>query len=371
MVRNPSPRFTCSRLSPTAESWLKSMSHLRIDRAQHFALILVVLSLLVLTAAAATAAAQATCASSQPTAYPTASISNRLVDATVYLPDARDGYYRGTRFDWSGVIGCLAFKGHSYFGVWFPHYDPLLNDAISGPVEEFRSADWESSLAYDRARPGDPFVKIGVGVLRKIDDKPYQFATAYPIIDLGKWTTRATASGVSFQQILHSPIGIAYVYKKTLKLDPHQPVLILQHELKNTGTESIDTQVYNHDFYVLDNAPTGPDMAVRFPFAPIAQQPLQNGAHIEGNQIHFQRPFEIGEFVFTPLTGFSNSPSDYDFVVENAKTGVGVEQTGDLSISRINFWSIRTTICPEAYLHLKIAPGQTARWTIRYRFYAR
>jgi len=57
-------------------------------------------------------------------------------------------------------------------------------------------------------------------------------------------------------------------------------------------------------------------------------------------------------------------------VVENRNTGVGVEQTGDLPISSIYFWSIRTTICPEAYVHLKIAPGQTAHWTIRYRFYA-
>jgi len=345
------------------------MNHLRINPAQPFALLLAALSLLALPAAAAPA--QAACAASDPAPYPTANISNGLVNATVYLPDSKTGYYRGTRFDWSGVVGCLSFKGHTYFGVWFPHYDPLLHDAISGPVEEFRSADGESSLAYDQARPGDPFVKIGVGVLRKIDDKPYQFATAYPVIDPGKWTAHATASGVSFQQTLNSPIGIAYVYKKTLKLDPRQPVLILEHELKNTGTEVIDTQVYDHDFYVLDNVPTGPDMAVRFPFAPVAQLPLENGATIDGKQLLFKRAFETGQSVFTPLTGFSNSPSDYDFIVENRSTGVGVEQTGNLPISRINFWAIRTTICPEAYLHLKIAPGQTARWTIRYRFYAR
>jgi len=332
---------------------------------------LALLVLLALPTAAWSAPAVTPCASNQPTSYPTASISNGLVHATVYLPDAKEGYYRGTRFDWSGVVGCLGYKGHTYFGVWFPHYDPLLHDAISGPVEEFRSGDGESSLAYDQARPGDPFVKIGVGVLRKIDDKPYQFATAYPLIDPGKWTVHSTASGVSFQQTLKSPIGIAYIYKKTLKLDPHQPVLILEHELKNTGTEVIDTQVYDHDFYVLDNAPTGPGMAVRFPFSPIAQQPLANGATIEGKQLLFPRVFETGESVFSPLTGFSNASSEYDFVVENSATGVGVEQTGDLPLARVNFWAIRTTICPEAYLHLKIAPGETAHWTIRYRFYAR
>jgi hypothetical protein len=57
--------------------------------------------------------------------------------------------------------------------------------------------------------------------------------------------------------------------------------------------------------------------------------------------------------------------------VENRNTGVGVEQTGDIPISSMYFWSIRTTICPEAYVHLKILPGQTEHWTIQYRFYAK
>ena len=35
---------------------------------------------------------------------PQAQISNGTVRATVYLPDAEKGYYRGTRFDWAGVI---------------------------------------------------------------------------------------------------------------------------------------------------------------------------------------------------------------------------------------------------------------------------
>jgi hypothetical protein len=316
-------------------------------------------------------AASSTCNSSEQTSYPKASISNGQVNAVVYLPDPKTGYYRGTRFDWSGVVGCLAYKGHTYFGVWFPKYDPYLNDAISGPVEDFRSADAESSLGYDQAKPGDPFVKLGVGVLRKVDDKPYVFSTTYPMIDPGKWTVHTRPASVSFQQTLSSPIGIAYVYKKTLKLDPREPVLILQHELKNTGTETIETQVYNHDFYVLDNAPTGPEMAVRFPFMPQPKEPLTNGARIEGKELVYDRELQTGEFAYTHFSGFSSALSDFDISVENRKTGVGVEETGDLPLSRVVFWSIRTTICPEAYVHLKIAPGETAHWSIRYRFYAK
>lgn len=320
---------------------------------------------------AALASAAAPCASTEPTSWPKAAITNGEVNAVLYLPDAKTGYYRGVRFDWSGVVGCLSYKGHTYFGVWFPHYDPFLHDAITGPVEEFRSADAASSIGYDEAHAGDPFVKIAVGVLRKLDNSPYKFTTPYPLIDSGTWTTHASRRSVTFQQDLKSPIGIAYVYKKTVELDPHEPVLILHHELKNTGTQVIDTQVYNHDFYVIDNTPTGPDMVVRFPFDARAEKDLGNGAGIHGREIVYSRELETGQSAMTWIDGFSADPSSYDFVVENRKTGVGVEQTGDQRISRINFWSIRTTVCPEAYVHIKVAPGETAHWTIRYRFFAR
>ena len=322
-------------------------------------------------ASAATDAAQPACSSLPQSSAPKASISNGLVNAIVYLPDPKTGYNRGSRFDWSGMVGCLAYKGHTYFGVWFPHYDPLLHDAITGPVEEFRSADGASAPGYDQAKPGEPFLKIGIGMLRRIDDSPFKFLAPYPIVDGGKWTIHTAPSSVSFRHDLKSSSGFAYIYKKTLKLDPDQPVLLLVHELKNTGTKTIETEVYDHDFFMLDGAPTGPGMAVHFPFAPVAAKPLGNGARIDGHDLVYDRELQTGESATSFLTGFSAAPADYDFSVENRNTGVGVEQSSDAPIARMNFWSIRTTICPEAYIHLTIPPGQTAHWTIRYRFYAK
>ena len=63
---------------------------------------------------------------------PTATIANGPLQVTVYLPDAKAGYYRGTRFDWSGAVASLTFKGHEYFGQWFEQHDPFLHDGIPG-----------------------------------------------------------------------------------------------------------------------------------------------------------------------------------------------------------------------------------------------
>jgi hypothetical protein len=340
---------------------------------------LLLATLLFSVVAFSSAEAQAVKDSSSPCAsyinsdFPKAVLSNGSVQAVVYLPDTEKGYYRSTRFDWSGVVPCLTYKGHTYFGIWFKHYDPLINDAIAGPVEEFRSSDGFSSINYNEAKPGELFIKPGVGVLRKVDDSPYNFGFRYPIVDLGKWKVRVKKDQVTFTQTLQSPLGYAYVYEKTLKLDKHQPILTLEHHLKNTGTKGIDTQVYDHDFFMLDGLSTGPGMAVHFAFEPQAKEPWEPRAKIDGKDIVYLQELGTGpgQAVAGFLTGYSSSPSDYDFKVENRNTGVGVEQTSESPIAQFNFWSIHTTICPEAYIHVSVQPGQTGSWNIHYRFSAK
>jgi hypothetical protein len=298
---------------------------------------------------------------------PQASISNGQVHAILYLPDSKIGYYRSTRFDWSGVIPCLSYQGHTYFGLWKTPHDPLVHDSLSGPVEEFHPAD--GGLGYGEAKPGGLFVKPGVGVLRKLTDDPYKFSVFYPIVDPGKWTVHAKKSSVSFTHHLQSPIGYAYEYTKTVELAKGEPVLILHHHMKNTGTRTIDMDVYEHDFYMLDKTPTGPGMVVHFAFEPKATRQLTNGGILKGNDLTYRQELQDRQTVQSPLTGYSNSPADYKFSVVNEKTGAGVEQTADSSISDFNFWSVRTVIAPEAYVHIHIEPGATQDYTIRYRFF--
>src|SRR6201994_644637 len=102
------------------------------------------IAVLAVTLALACAAAGETasnCAEVPHGNHPKVLLTNGKLDALVFLPDARNGYYRSTRFDWSGVVGCVSLNGHKFFGEWFTQYDPLKNDSITGPVEEFRSDD--------------------------------------------------------------------------------------------------------------------------------------------------------------------------------------------------------------------------------------
>ena len=298
--------------------------------------------------------------------YPEARISNGVLRATLLLPDARNGYYRGTRFDWSGAISSLQFKGHEYFGKWFDRYDPKIHDAIMGPVEEFLTNGM--GLGYQEAKPGESFVKIGVGAIRKPEEPSFQQFHTYDIVDNGKWTIHKTADAVEFTQELSDTRGYAYIYKKTVRLAPG-PELVLEHSLRNTGKKAIATSVYEHNFYMLDHQPVGPDYSVRFPFEIHTLADLHGVAEARGKDFIYLKELPEGQSAATPMEGFGETPRDYDIRVENRKAGIGVRQTSDRPIAKLYFWSIRTTVCPEAFIDLKAEPGQEVKWRIRYEFY--
>lgn len=298
---------------------------------------------------------------------PQATITNGVVKADVYLPDLQKGYYRATRFDWSGQLATLAAGGHTYFGKWFDRYDPYLHDSISGPVEEFLTGD--SALGYDDAPPRGVFVKIGVGALRRPDASKYDRFHTYELVDGGQWSVTKKPDSISFRQELKNAAGYSYRYEKVMQLTPDKAELVLEHRLRNTGKKPIETDVYEHNFYMLDGQPTGPDVAVTFPFAPKPDRDLNGFAEVRGKQIVHLKELEKGQSTFAEMTGFGASAADNDIRVENAKTGAGVREIGSEPMSKLVYWSVRTTACPEAYVHLSIPPGQERRWTITYQFY--
>ncbi len=300
--------------------------------------------------------------------HPHATIRNGDLSATLFLPDTHTGFYRSSRFDWSGVIACAEFHGHTLWGEWFRHYDPLLNDSITGPVEEFRSD--EGALGYSAAAaPDGLFVKLGVGVLRRDIPGPYQFGHFYPIVDAGHWTTHVHRDSVTSRQQLNSPTGVRYTYTKTVSLEGS--TVVLTHTLRNRGAAPITTDVYNHDFFMLDRKPTGPGMEIAFPFTPAASQPLEPNAGIEAQRIVYRKAIAPGETVASYLTGYTSQPADNHITVTDTTTGFGVEETGSLPLSKLYLWSIPTTICPEAYVHLEVAPAKTISWTTRFRLFTR
>jgi hypothetical protein len=300
--------------------------------------------------------------------YPVGIIENDALEVHLLLPDKKEGYYRGSRFDWAGVISQATYQGHTYFGQWFQRYDPFLHDAIMGPVEAF------DPIRYEEANPGEGFLKIGVGWIEKIDDEPYRFTSPFRITDHGKWRVKKGKSSIRFRHTLREKYGYAYRYTKSVELVDETPKMQLVHRLENTGKLPIKTRVYNHNFFMFDEEPIGPSYEVAFAFEPTLISNT-NGmgiiADLSENKIVFRREIQNRESIYFVLGGYASDASDYDITVMNKKSGYGVRITNDLPITFLPVWSIRTTLCPEPYIDIEIQPGQSQSWTTTYSFFSK
>ena len=293
----------------------------------------------------------------------------------------RIGFYRGTRFDWSGTISSLRYKGHRFFGQWFVRRDPGVRDiqfdpasngyvagaasANIGPVEEF-----STPIGYNEAAVGGTFLKVGVGFLRKPQEERYGAFNPYEIVNGGTWKVRKEPSRVEFTQELADQSGYGYVYSKTVSLTKDKPELVLEHSLRNTGRKVIETLVYNHNFVVLDDRPSGPDFVIRFPFDITAARDAQGLVETRGREVVYLRELQRDERAMIPLLGYGASAADYDITIENRRAGAGLRIRGDRPLARLMFWTIRPTRSPEAFIQLRAEPGSEFTWRISYELYS-
>jgi len=318
---------------------------------------------------AVTSQGQTQPAASGRAAFPQETVQNKLLRVHLYLPDAQEGYYRGTRFDWSGLISRVEYRGHSFFSEFNKEHNPLNHDDVCGTAEEFSMTTLP--LGFKEARPGETFVKIGVGVLRRGDVSAYGFAKKYQITKPGDWKISRRPEAIEFSQSLEAPGGWAYDYSKTISLDADAPALRIKRVLKNTGTRPIKTDHYGHNFLRIDDAPAGANHAIEFPFKPSFSKDAQTAGcvSIEGNALVFHKEVGPGKAVWVPLEGFRSLEDNRIRVVDRrTKTAVTIET--DRPLSRLVFYSSNGALCPEPFVEIDLASGETATWTTTYRFEA-
>jgi len=301
--------------------------------------------------------------------HPIERFSVGTTEMSLALPDATEGYYRATRFDWSGIITELSFEGHKIFGEWLPEHDPEGHDHLAGPVDSFNIPEFGPGT-YTEAKPGDRFLRIGVGWLERVNEDAFHDFNLYPIVDGGIWTTKNLSHGVRFRQVLPEHSGLAYEYEKEVTLNEDGSSLTLTHRLKNTGSLPIQTETFNHNFFTLEGSKVGAKWELDYQ-APTAEfGAIAN--HVEGRAVIKNGrlqvlPEELDHPFFTELGGYPKSEG-YRFAIRHKQNGLRVDVSADRPVSKFITWACPTTLCPEPYIALDIAPGDLFDWTIRYDF---
>jgi len=336
---------------------------------------------------------------SAPENAPAHVLENGEITAKVYVPDAKVGFYRSTRFDWSGAIASLEYKGHNYYGNWFTKTTDIYDFGYEGPNEDVISAAFTAMvgpaeefavIGYNDAKPGGLFVKPGVGILRRADETPYNHSKPYEIANGGTWDIKRANDSIEFTHTLSEPaLDFGYVYTKVIRLTKGKPQMTIAHRWKNIGKTAIQSNVYNHNFMTIDRQPPGPDYTITFAFEPQRVQrgtrpgqPLgpPNGSRCgrpemqalaapQGNRLVYTKVLEGAECFQASFTGFASTVEHHDLRIENTKVGAGVRITGDRPISRFGYWSIRTVMAVEPYIDISVEPGQEFTWTWTYDYF--
>lgn len=287
-------------------------------------------------------------------------LSKGTTRLTMVRPDVNEPYYRGTRFDRSGIILSLEHGGRSYISQWFHEYDPFKHDAVSGPAEEF------SPIGYDEAVPGGGFLKLGVGLLEK-DENEYDRFHLYKTLDEGEWLLESGADHADFTHRL-STGGFAYCYHKKVSI-PEEGLLTLEHCIENKGKKVMDLYVYNHNFFILDGATTGKDSVIMLPFRPEGHwREDYDCVHLTSNGIRFDRDLKLDERVFMGDLKGPQPQEHYTFKLANLANGMTVDARSDATMEYAVFWSNHEVACLEPYTRLLIGPGHKVKWKIEYRF---
>ena len=287
-------------------------------------------------------------------------LKNNNLEVQIDLPLTN---YNFSRFDWTGKIVSVMYKGISVSGVEKLNNEDE-NKSGKGFYNEFGI---NAAIGYDEIKEGDWFHKIGVGLLKK-DGSEYLFSKKYEIKP-AKFTVAAKPDKISINCKSQIANGYAYEYMKEIKM--LESVFIVTYHLKNTGSKTIITNEYDHNFIAINNNFIGSDYILKFPFE---INPVQFDATVdpEGKVEVGQKEITFNatpdeQFFFSNLTGNQNRDAAWEIL--NTKSKIGISETGSFKTNKVNVWGWKHVISPELFFDIRVEPGHEIEWSRTYKIF--
>jgi len=293
-------------------------------------------------------------------------LRNEHAALLVMCPVDSAGFNVASRFDRAGmVVAARSADGSSYFGpiVDPQQHDPTIDDHVAGTAGEFGR---DAPLGYEQADPGDTFVKIGVGVLRRVNDKPYFFRDNYPLVDAGQWEIESGGDRLTMTQTLDGPGGWSYVYRTRVELLENEAGFAIHRTLTNTGDQRFVTDHYCHNFIVLDGQPISPDYRLELtPRHVVAEDRKVAGwVSFDGHHLRLTHPLTSGRALWLPLQYSATDDDRWRAAVTIGQSGVVCEQ--EPAPDRVVVYVKDPYMSVEPFIDIDLEPGRSMTWTARY-----
>lgn len=278
----------------------------------------------------------------------------------------------GAAVDGGLWIGNESFRAHVAADAdglrekYGPRFDPIRVDRVQsqgveflgeeGLIDEF-SSRWSSPPGYAEGFEGG-FLKVGVGLLRRMRVTPYRFWDRYPVLQpAATEIVEQTHSRVVFEQHLDAGRW-RYVYRKSITVDPAQGRVEISYEFQNTSREGISFDQYNHNWLRMEH---GRPWTFRTSLNPGIQW-LAAARLVPGGMLFEQAPEAPLYFTTAqldrPATGW-------------AQCSDGLRQvtvTALLPISRLSIFVKDGFLAPEIFGAFHVGPGERVSWKRIYVF---
>lgn len=256
----------------------------------------------------------------------------------------------GPRFDTAGAVTAVRRDGLDFC-------------AREGLIDEFNIQPPLSPPGYEAARPGEAFVKIGVGWLTRVDEEPYRFSRAYPVRQLARVEVERQGEVLSVSQSLPEESGWGYAYRKIYRVDVNAAALVIDYDLANTGRRLIHAEQYNHNWFNLGGGTIDAAYALETKLA--LGQHTGTWAERRNGGLVLTGTVDDARYFPSPCS----APAAANALrVKHAARGLAVLVTGDFDVARFALFADRTALCPEVFVDLVIEPGQRRAWQRRYQF---
>lgn len=271
--------------------------------------------------------------------------------------------YKLSRFDWTGKITVVKYKNNYVTGVEETSVENQ-NEIGKGLYNEFGI---EAAIGFSETEVGDPFHKIGVGLLKK-DEAPYLFNKSYAI-QPAEFEVTNQPNKLIIDCKSQNINGYAYILKKEIEL--FESRFVIKYLLQNTGEKTIETNEYTHNFLAINEDLIGDNYILKFPF--------QIRPKLFGETINPEDKVEIGsnkitfnntpnkQFFFSNLSG--NEKVDAHWELINTKNNIGISETGSFKTSKVNLWGWKHVLSPELFFEIKVEPKQSIEWSRTYNVF--
>ncbi|GIP05048.1 hypothetical protein ACWGNU_17730 [Paenibacillus lautus] len=292
-------------------------------------------------------------------------MGHQLANGRLEVEIAKVGRYQGTRFDRTGFITQvkLSESGHTFCVHEFAEgFNP---QAGSGLCNEF---GLHEGMGYAEAEVGDWFPKLGVGLLKRVSEAPYNFQHAYPAEPFDVDVISGD-SNISYTVRSRSING--YAARLVKKISIEDTVLTIDYELINEGSRSIDTEEYVHNFIGINEEAVGPEYKLKLPvpvrFTEVESDYTSDLLSVQDNEIGWtarpHKPF------YGRMKGFNGGDYPYSWELTHSACRAGVREISDFPVAHMALWGTGHVISPEVFVRLSLAPGEKRSWSRKYQFF--